>query len=109
MQCGLSQCAEDMYLITRMWIKEETCNLIELYREYSVLWGPSCMDYKNKFKKMAALKQRGNLLDITRDEVDRNFSLLGYYAASCGNFIPTFGTAYRSNLRKFMSHFQVDP
>jgi hypothetical protein len=51
---------------------------------------------------MAALKQTGNFLDITRDEVDRNFSLLGYYAASCGNFLPTFGTTYRSNLREVM-------
>jgi len=51
---------------------------------------------------MAALKQTGNLLVITRDEVDRNCSLLGYYAASCGNFLPTFGTNYRSNLREVM-------
>jgi hypothetical protein len=50
---------------------------------------------------MASLKQTGNLLDITR-EVDRNYSLQGYYAASCGNFLPTFGTNYRSNLREVM-------
>ena len=48
-QCGLSQCAEDMDLITRLWSKEETCKLIELYRQYSVVWDPSYMDYKNKF------------------------------------------------------------
>ena len=51
---------------------------------------------------MAALKQTGNLLDIAQDEVDRNCSLLGYYAASCCNFLPTFGTIYRSNLREVM-------
>jgi hypothetical protein len=50
---------------------------------------------------MAALKQTGNLLDIRRDEVDRNCSLLGYYAASC-SFLPTFGTTYRPNLREVM-------
>jgi len=55
-----------------------------------VLWDPSCVDYNNKFKKMAALKQIGNLLVITRDEVDRNCALLGYYAARCGNFLLTF-------------------
>jgi hypothetical protein len=48
------------------------------------------MDYKNTMKKMAALKQAGNLLDITWDEVDRLCSLLGYYSASSGNFLPTF-------------------
>jgi hypothetical protein len=61
------------------------------------------MNYKNKFKKkIAALTQRGNLFDITRDEVDSNCSLLGYYAASCGNFLPTSGTTYRSKLREVM-------
>jgi hypothetical protein len=61
------------------------------------------MDYKNKFKKkVAALEQTGNLFDITRDEVDRNCSLLGYYSASCGNFLPTSGTTYRSILREVM-------
>jgi len=59
------------------------------------------MDYKNKIKKkIAALKQTGNLLDITRDEVDRNCSLLGSYAGSCGNFLPTSGATYQSNLHE---------
>jgi len=34
-----------------MWSKEETCKLIELYREYSVLWDPSCTDEEQIKKK----------------------------------------------------------
>ena len=30
-------------------------------------------------------------------EVDENCALLGYYAESSGNFLPTSGTAYRSH------------
>jgi len=30
-------------------------------------------------------------------EVDENRALLGYYAASSGNLLPTFGTTYRSH------------
>jgi CBS-domain-containing membrane protein len=29
------------------------------------------MDYKNRFKKVDALKETGNLFNITQDEVDR--------------------------------------
>jgi hypothetical protein len=34
-----------------------------------------------------------------RHEVDENCALLGYYAASSGNFLQTFGTIYRSHLK----------
>ena len=43
-QRGLSQFAEDMNLVTRMWSKEERFKLTELYREYSVPWDPSRVD-----------------------------------------------------------------
>jgi len=55
---------------------------------------------QEKIKKNGCVETNCNLLNITRDEVDRNCSLLGYYAARCGNFLPTFGTTYRSNLRE---------
>ena len=53
------------------WSTEETCKLIELYREYSLLWDPTCIYYKNKFKKADAFKAIGNLLNVTQVEVDR--------------------------------------
>ena len=37
-------------------------------------------------------------------EIDENCTLLGYYAASSGNFLPTFGTAYRSHLEGSSLH-----
>jgi hypothetical protein len=55
----------------RKWSTEETSRLIEMYREYSLLWDPSCVDYKNRFKKVDALKETGKLLNITPDETDR--------------------------------------
>jgi hypothetical protein len=33
-----------------------------------------------------------------RREGDENCALLGYYSASGDNFLPTFGTTYRSHL-----------
>jgi hypothetical protein len=55
----------------RKWSREETCRLIEMYCEYSLLWDPSCVDYKNRFKKVDVLKETGNLLNVTPDEVNR--------------------------------------
>jgi hypothetical protein len=50
---------------------EETCKFTEIYREYSLLWDPSCVNYKNRFKRMDALKETGKLFNITPDVVDR--------------------------------------
>ena len=41
----------------RKWSTEETCKLTELYREYSLLWDPTCIDYKINLKKQMLLKQ----------------------------------------------------
>ena len=39
--------------------------------KYSLLWDPTCIDYKNKFKKADAFKAIGNLLNVMPDEGDR--------------------------------------
>jgi len=42
-----------------------------------------------------------------RREVTENCTLLGYYAASSGNSLPTFRETCRSHLQGFLTHEDV--
>lgn len=53
------------------WTVENTCKLIELYREAGLLWDAGHLDYKNRYKKADALKEIGILCGASSDEVDR--------------------------------------
>lgn len=55
----------------RKWTIDDSCKLIELYKQHPVLWNPSCEDYKKRIKKVRALKTIADLLNTTYDEVDR--------------------------------------
>lgn len=41
----------------KKWSTENTCKLIELYREHPLLWDPKHKEYKNRFKKADAIKE----------------------------------------------------
>lgn len=53
------------------WSVENTCKLIELYRESKLLWDARHPDYKNRYKKADALKEIGILCNVSSEEVDR--------------------------------------
>lgn len=53
------------------WSVENTCKLIELYREARLLWDARHPDYKNRYKKADALKEIGILCNTSSDEIDR--------------------------------------
>lgn len=55
----------------KKWNVEDTCKLIELYRESPILWDPTNLNYKNKFKKADALKEIGVSLNTDANEIDR--------------------------------------
>lgn len=55
----------------KKWNTEDTCKLIELYRESPILWDATNLNYKNKFKKADALKEIGIALNTDANEIDR--------------------------------------
>lgn len=55
----------------KKWNIEDTCKLIELYRESTILWDASSPNYKNKFKKADALKVIAIQLNTDANEIDR--------------------------------------
>lgn len=57
-----------------MWTTEETCNLIEGYRNSRCLWDPKHSDYKNRIKKHDALEELSKMLNVSVAEVDRKLN-----------------------------------
>lgn len=57
------------------WTVENTCKLIELYREARLLWDAGHPEYKNRYKKTDALKEIGLLCCVSSDEVDRKIKI----------------------------------
>nr|CAH7739627.1 unnamed protein product [Callosobruchus chinensis] len=55
----------------KKWNTENTCKLIELYREHSILWDPKNKDYKNRYKKADALKKISLSLNVPLNDVDK--------------------------------------
>lgn len=55
----------------KKWNVDDTCKLIELYRESPILWDATNLNYKNKFKKADALKEIGMQLSTDANEIDR--------------------------------------
>lgn len=55
----------------KKWNVDDTCKLIELYRESPILWDATNLNYKNKFKKADALKEIGMQLSTDTNEIDR--------------------------------------
>lgn len=53
------------------WTVDNTCKLIELYRETPLLWDPTNSEYKNRYKKADALKEIGGSLNLSEEEIER--------------------------------------
>lgn len=53
------------------WTVDNTCLLIEMYRETPLLWDPNNIDYKNRYKKADALKEFGRTLNVSAEEIER--------------------------------------
>nr|CAH7743842.1 unnamed protein product [Callosobruchus chinensis]CAH7762688.1 unnamed protein product [Callosobruchus chinensis] len=60
----------------KKWNTENTCKLIELYREHSILWDPKNKDYKNRYKKADALKEISLSLNVPLNDVDKKIRIL---------------------------------
>lgn len=58
------------------WNLDDTCKLIELYRESPMLWDVTDLNYKNKFKKVDALKEIGMELGTDAKEIERKLKNL---------------------------------
>lgn len=58
------------------WTKELTNHLIELFREYRVLWDPTFMDFKNRNKKHDAWTELGAELKTNASEVEKKMRML---------------------------------
>lgn len=58
------------------WSKELTTHLIELFREYRVLWDPTFMDFKNRNKKHDAWTELGAELKTNASEVEKKMRML---------------------------------
>ncbi|XP_016657000.1 uncharacterized protein LOC107882709 [Acyrthosiphon pisum] len=55
----------------KKWTTEETCKLIELYRESPILWDAKNLNHKNKFKTADALKEIAFTFNTDSSEIDR--------------------------------------
>ncbi|CAH0559439.1 unnamed protein product [Brassicogethes aeneus] len=58
------------------WNVEQTCKLIELYRQNSELWDTFSPLYKNKQKKHDAWNKIGKALNLGKDEVEKKMRCL---------------------------------
>nr|CAI5829116.1 unnamed protein product [Callosobruchus analis] len=71
----------------KKWNTENTCKLIELYREHSILWDPKNKDYKNRYKKADALKEISLSLNVPLNDVDKKIkNINNQYARERRNY-----------------------
>lgn len=65
-----------MNTIKKKWSVEDTCKLIELYRESPILWNAKDLNHKNKLKTANALKEIATILHTNVNEIDRKLKNL---------------------------------
>lgn len=58
------------------WSEDKTLNLIEMYRERSLLWNSRLTDYKNKNKSHDALLEISILFETDKDETEKKIKYL---------------------------------
>jgi len=59
-----------------MWNEERVKELIDLYRQYNLLWDSRHPDFKNRAKKNEAIKEMGCLLNCESLEVERKIQVI---------------------------------
>lgn len=75
--CGVHLCT----CVKMEWTIQKTIDLIELYRTSGVLWDPTDENYKNRDKRLDALRNISTTLEVPREEVERKIkNLVGQFS-----------------------------
>lgn len=53
------------------WSKDETCTLISIYEENTVLWDTKSIEYRNRDAKNKIILEIAAKFDCTSDEIQR--------------------------------------
>ena len=59
-----------------MWSTEKTLQLIELLHSSPVLWDATSEDYKNRMKKMDALKEIATTVSVSEIDTEKKIKSL---------------------------------
>lgn len=63
------------------WTTEKTTKLIEIYQSSEVLWDPTNEGYRNKNKRLDALCNISQIMQVPREEVERKIkNLVGQFS-----------------------------
>lgn len=63
-------------LKTMEWTRDKIINCIENYRERTLLWDPTHVHYKHRFKRADAWRELAGIFEVPRDEVEKKMKNL---------------------------------